>query len=222
MKKFISIFLILLGIIFISLPTIQDMTIEKKTVSVNREVKDISHDEILENIQSDAEFEFEAIEDVSPSNVIFGTINFDRKNIIGQLSIPDLDLDLPLLKGVTNSNLAVGVTTMRSNQVMGQGNYPIAGHNMKNKALLFGSLMDIEVGSLVYMTDKDTVYEYEIYENVVVEDTAMYMLEDKQAEKAGHPIISLMTCYHSSKSGKRFFALAKLIDQYPYEEDMNK
>lgn len=218
MKKVISILLIVLGVILLSLPTVQDMTIEKKTISVNKEVVEITHDQILENIETDAEFKYEAIEDVSPSNVIFGTINFDKKNIIGQLSIPDLDLDLPLLKGVTNSNLAVGVTTMRGDQIMGQGNYPISGHNMKNKDLLFGSLMDIAVGTHVYMTDKNTVYEYKIYENVVVEDTAMYMLEDRQAEKREKPIISLMTCYISSKTGKRFFALGELVDEYPYDE----
>lgn len=218
MRRFISIFLILVGIGFIALPTIQNMSIEKKTSDINKDLERISHDQILANIETDGEFKYEAIEDVSPSNVIFGAINFDKNNIIGQLSIPDLDLDLPLLKGVTNSNLAVGVTTMRNDQKMGEGNYPIAGHNMKDKSLLFGSLMDIEVGTLVYMTDKDTVYEYEIYENRVVEDTAMYMLEDLEAEKKEKPIISLMTCYISSKTGKRFFALGELVDEYPYED----
>lgn len=217
MKKIISILLILAGVIFLALPTIQDMTIEKKTDSVKKDVEEISHDEILENIETDVEFDYEAIDDLSPSNVIFGTVNFDKKSIIGQISIPELDIDLPLLKGITNANLAVGAATMRPDQKMGEGNYPVSGHYMKNKDLLFGSLMDIEIENTVYITDKNTVYEYKIYDTVVVEDTAMYMLENSESEKVGKPIISLMTCYFSSKTGKRFFALGKLVDEYPYE-----
>lgn len=218
MKKIISILLIILGVFFILLPTIQDKTIENKTESINKVVEEISHDEIVENIETDVEFDYEAIEDVNPSNVIFGTMNFDRKNIIGQLSVPEIGLDLPLLNGITNANLSVGATTMKKGQKIGERNYPIAGHYMKNKDLLFGSLMDIEIGNKVYITDKNTVYEYEIYDTVVVEDTAMYMLEDSESEKRGKPIVSLMTCYYSSKSGKRFFALGELIDEYPYED----
>lgn len=222
MKKIISGVLILVGLVLISLPLIQNKLISDKTENVNRTLKDIAYEDIKRNTDTqdreDVEFEYEAIEDVSPTNVIFGTMNFDEKNIIGQLSIPDLNIDLPLLKGLTNSNLAVGVTTMRKDQNMGEGNYPVSGHNMKNKSLLFGSLMDIEVGSKAYITDKNTVYEYEIYDIEVVEDTAMYMVEDSQSEKAGGPILSLMTCYHSSKSGKRFFALGELVDEYSYED----
>lgn len=217
MKKVISIILIVLGIGFISLPSIQNKAIEKKTDSVNKTVEDISYEEILKNTETDVEFDYNAIEDVSPSNIIFGLINFDRKNVIGQIRIPDVGMNLPLLNGITNSNLAVGATTMKKNQKMGEGNYLLAGHYMKNKDLLFGSLMDVKIGNTVYLTDKNTIYEYEIYDTVVVEDTAIYMLEDSQSDKKGEPIISLMTCYYTSKSGKRFFALGELVDEYPYK-----
>lgn len=219
MKRAISVLLIVLGLIVISLPIIQNKIIANKTDNINKSVTDLSYDEIRKNSETDdAEFDYEAIEDVSPKNVIFGTMDFDEKNIIGQLSIPDLNVDLPLLKGVTNANLAVGVTTMRKDQEMGKGNYPVSGHHMKNKSLLFGSLMDIELGTKVFVTDKNTVYEYKIYDIVVVEDTAMYMIEESQSENIGKPILSLMTCYHTSRTGKRFFALGELIDEYPYEE----
>lgn len=217
MKKTISILLILLGIFFISLPTIQNLAIKNKTKDINEVAKEITHEEILENIEIDVEFDYAAIEDVNPSNVIFGTMNFDKRNLIGQLSIPAIWMDLPLLKGITNSNLAVGATTMKKDQSMGVGNYTLAGHYMKDKNLLFGSLMDVKIGDGVYITDKETVYEYKIYDTVIVEDTAMYMLEDNESLKREKPIISLMTCYYSSKSGKRFFALGELVDEYPYE-----
>lgn len=219
MKKIISTLLILGGIVLLLMPTIKNKVVESKTKEVNKIIENISVEEILQNQETEVEFDYEAIEDVDAATVIFSTTNFDNKNIIGQLKIPELNMELPLLKGVTNSNLAVGATTMKKDQIMGAGNYPLAGHYMKNKDLLFGSLMDIEVGNIVYMTDKENIYEYEIYDTVVVPDTAMHMLEDSESEKKGKPIISLMTCYYSSKTEKRFFALGELIDQYPMEEE---
>lgn len=219
MKKIISTLLILGGIVLLLMPTIKNKVVESKTKEVNKIIENISVEEILQNQETEVEFDYEAIEDVDAATIIFSTTNFDNKNIIGQLKIPELNMELPLLKGVTNSNLAVGATTMKKDQIMGAGNYPLAGHYMKNKDLLFGSLMDIEVGNIVYMTDKENIYEYEIYDTVVVPDTAMHMLEDSESEKNGKPIISLMTCYYSSKTEKRFFALGELIDQYPMEEE---
>lgn len=99
---------------------------------------------------------------------------------------------------------------------MGKGNYSLAGHYMKDN-LLFGSLLNIEIGTIVKITDKNKVYEYEIYDIEIVPDTAFYMLDQDRAKKRGKPIISLMTCYYTSKNGKRFFAMGELIDEYPYD-----
>jgi sortase A len=52
-----------------------------------------------------------------------------------------------------------------------------------------------------------------------VPETALYMLDQERAELRGKPIISLMTCYYTSKNGKRFFALGELVDTYEYSED---
>lgn len=219
MKKFISIIFILLGLGLLATPTIKNMVVKNKTENINKIVNDISYEDILKNEEVEAEFDFESIEDVGAASVIFSSMKTDTKNIIGQLKIPDLDMELPLLKGMSNSNLSAGAGTMKEAQKMGEGNYSVSGHNMKNKNLLFGSLMDIELGTSVYITDKKQIYEYEIYDIIVVPDTSMYMIEDKEAEKKGKPIISLMTCYHTSKTGKRFFALGELVDQYPMEEE---
>ena len=219
MKRVISIILIGLGLILIITPNIRNVLVKSKTKEINKMIDAISYDDILENQELDVEFNYEAVEDVGVASVLFSSIGFDNKNLIGQLTIPDLDIELPLLKGLTNSNLSVGAATMKDDQVMGERNYSVSGHNMKNKDILFGRLMDIEVGTTVYITDKNEIFEYDIYDTVVVPDTAMYMIEDLEAEKKGKPIISLMTCYYSSKTGKRFFALGELTDEYAMEDN---
>lgn len=218
MKKRISIMLIVIGIILILAPNIKKQIIKNNIKNKSEIIENITHEEIVENLEVEAEFDYEAIEDVGIASTIMGSINFDNKSIIGQLIIPDLNINLPILKGVTNANLLIGATTMVPSQKMGEGNYPLAGHKMKQKDLLFGSLMDIEVGSTVYITDKKIVYEYKIYDAIVVPDTAMDMLDNRRADERGKPIISLMTCYYSSKTEKRFFALGELVDEYPIED----
>lgn len=220
MKKALPVLLILIGIILVSIPLLTEQIIKHYNNGIAKE--DITMEEIKSNIKinegkEDIEFDFSVIQDIDIMSAIKGSMDFDRNLVIGILLIPDLDIDIPIFKGLTNGNLMAGAGTMRPDQSMGVGNYPLAGHNMKDKSLLFGSLMDINVGTKAIISDGDTVYEYEIYENIVVPDTALDMILDEKSKERGKPIISLMTCYYSSKTGKRFFSLGELVDEYPIE-----
>ena len=216
MKKIIATILIIIGIILILTPFLTEQII--KYYNKNISTDGISMEDIEANDKSEGEFDFSSVEDVDIKSIINGTMNFDKNLVVGVLIIPDLNINLPILKGLNDSNLMVGAATMKPEQSMGEGNYTLAGHHMKNKELLFGSLMDIQVGSKVIISDKKNIYEYKTYDTVVVPDNAMDMIEDEKAEKKGKPIISLMTCYHSSRTGKRFFALGELVNKYPFED----
>lgn len=218
MKRIMATILIILGIILIFSSFINKKIVKQVNNTSQKIFERVTIEEIAENNQREAVYDFEAIKDVEITSSIIGMINFDNKAVIGQLIIDDLNMNLPVLKGVTNSNLLAGAATMVKEQQMGKGNYPLAGHYMKEKDRLFGGLMDIELDTIVLLVDKKMVYEYKIYDKVIVDDTAFYMIEQDQSKKRGVPIISLMTCYYTSKNGKRFFALGELIDQYPYEE----
>lgn len=216
MKKKLFILLITVGIILLLIPTLMDLAIMH--YSKNISIEEITGEEMEENNKRQAEFDFTAIRDVEISSLIDGVLNFDSELVIGTITIPDLDVYLPIMKGLTDANLISGVATMKPDQVLGQGNYTLAGHYNKNKNILLGSLLDINIGSTVYLSDKKMVYEYQIYDTVIVPDTAKDMLLDEKAEERGKPILSIMTCYYTSKNGKRFFALGELINQYPAEK----
>ncbi len=210
MKKLISTILILIGIMFLFIPYLNNLMIKRNLKLKQNMVNEITVNEIEENNSRKAEYDYSSIKDIEINSTISGITEFDNKAIIGQIVISDLDMDLPILKGTTNANLLVGATTMVEGQEMGKKNYPLAGHYMKDKSLLFGSLMDIEKDTIVKITDKKMVYEYRIYDTLIVPDTAMYMLEHDIAEERGKPIISLMTCYYTSKNGKRFFCIRRI------------
>ena len=218
MKRIVSVVLIILGIILIFSSFISNRIVEQVNTTSQKVFVETTVEEIKENKKREATYNFDAIKDVEFASSIIGAINFDNKAVIGQIIIDDLNMNLPVLKGVTNSNLLAGATTMVKEQEMGKGNYPLAGHYMKEKDRLFGGLMDIELDSIVLLVDKEMVYEYKIYDKVIVGESDFYMIEQDQSRKRGVPIISLMTCYYTSKNGKRFFALGELVNQYPYEE----
>lgn len=220
MKKHLSSLLIIVGAVLILSPVINKRLIKNLVSKTQVMAEEISPAQIEENEKEVAIYDFSAIDDVGITSTITENINFSNKNVIGILTIEDLNINLPILKGMTNSNLLTGVVTMSPDIVMGKGNYSLAGHYMKDKTLLFGSLMDIQIGNIVKITDKKNIYEYEIYDTKIVPDTSFYMIEDKMAEMRGEPIISLMTCYYTSKSGKRFFAQGELIKEYPYERGL--
>lgn len=234
MKKVLSTALIIIGLIFIASPFINDLLIKNQILSTKEIVDTITAEEIEDNtmvieeseddtILEEVLYDYSEIEDIQITTTISEVIRFNKdetnKNIIGQIIIDDLNINLPIMKGVTNSNLMVGAGTMKTNMKMGKGNYSLAGHYIKD-GTLFGNLLDAKIGTIIKITNKKVVYEYQIYDTQIVPDTSFYMISEDRATKRGKPIISLMTCYYTSKNGKRFFALGELIAEYPYDDKL--
>ena len=221
MKKVFAVLLIVFGLILIISPRIKDTVVENTVENTVEIIADYTPEKIKENEQNEeAEFDFSIVEDISVTGTLMSTNKVNKDLLVGQLVIPRVDMNIPIFKGINNSNLLAGSATMRKDQKMGTGNYPLAGHYMKEKDVLFGSLMDVKEGDIIRVTDKETIFEYLTYEVKVVPDTALYIIDDAEADKIGKPIISLMTCYYSSNTGKRYFVMGELTSSYPYTEDL--
>lgn len=223
-KKIIAILLIIFGIIYIAFPFYSNNKIKKNMKEANKSViEDAKPQELKENderIINQENFDLEKIREISPTATFLSTGNIDKSLLIGQIVVPSVSMNLSIFKGTTNDNLLAGVTTMKATDKMGVENFTLAGHYNKDKNILFGSLMDIKVNDVVKITDKTYIYEYKVYETKVVDDTALHMIENDEAKKRGNPIISLMTCYYSSDTQKRYFVLGDLINIYPYSKEL--
>lgn len=219
MRKILSTIFILIGVIFISSPYINKKIIKYNMNKTQELVRESTKEELKVNQDLEAEFDYESIRDIDIASTIKDTPKFEHKALIGEIVIPNIGMHLPILKGVNNPNLLLGAVTMKNGIKMGEGNYSLAGHYVDKKGVLFGGLIDIEIGSQVKTTDKEYIYEYIIYDTKIVSETDLYMLDHMRAEERGKPILSLMSCYFTSKNGKRFFALGELVDKYPYDEE---
>ena len=105
-----------------------------------------------------------------------------------------MNINLPIFKGVGNTSLLYGAGTMKADQVMGEGNYTLAGHNMtgftSDLSILFTPLEKAKAGMSIYVTDKNNVYQYKIDKIDVVTPEHVEVLNDTPGKKE----ITLVTC----------------------------
>lgn len=212
----LSVILVLVGLILMFLPKLNTYVVEKRTAKNVTAVEMISPETLQANLESEAEFDFDSILEISPSQTFLSSSAIDKSLILGRLTIPSIDLNLVVYNGVTNSILLQGAGTMRPNLKMGEGNFPIAGHYTRNKKTLFGDLISVNIGDLIYLTDNEKMYEYKVYDTTIVDPSETELIEDEIAEERGKPIISLMNCYYvdGKNTDKRYFVFAELIDFY--------
>lgn len=222
LRKIIFLLLVVSGAILILLPTYSKMKLRDEVQTAVKAIEEVTPEEIKENEEKEQPeeiFDFEQVDEISPTATFLDNRPIDKSLLIGQLVIPSLDMNLCIFKGTTNYNLLRGLGTMKPDDKMGKGNYTLAGHNNGDRKLLFGALMDIKKGAIVRITDKTNIYEYKIYETKVADSTSLELLENSEAEKVGKPIISLMTCDKGTWTSNRFFALGKFVKKYKYDKE---
>lgn len=218
-KKYLtrlSIILILTGFFILFLPQISTKVIQLRTQQNVQQVENISSDKLQNNLQTETEFDFDSILEINPSQSFSTSNTISEDLILGRLIIPSIDLNLTVYNGVTNEILHAGLGTMRPGLEMGVGNFPIAGHYSRNKEVLFGNLTAVTIGDLIYLTDNEQVYEYQVYDTKIVSPTEVEWIEDQVAWNRGRPIISLMNCYYvnGKNTDNRFFVFGELISTH--------
>lgn len=154
------------------------------------------------------------VTELTMADVLEGNRNADRivqQFGIGKIVVPNLGIQLPILVGIANTNLAVGAGTMKAGQQMGIGNYALAGHHMKNKNFLFGPLEDAKEGQSIYLTNYETIYHYIISSNKIVGPNDGHVINDVVNQK----LITLITCAEEGK--KRYAIQGTLSETYAYD-----
>lgn len=157
--------------------------------------------------QPDVTFDFDQVENLSVSDII--QANKDKKNmlIIGTISIPSVNMKLPIMRGVGKSVLASGAGTMKKNQKMGKGNYALASHHIEGRDVLFGALFGIKVKDPIYISDGKYVYVYETKKIKTIEVYDVDIIEDVKGSK----LLTLITC--ADNGTRRLSVQANFIER---------
>ncbi|MCK8607572.1 class A sortase [Apilactobacillus ozensis] len=150
----------------------------------------ITQSVVQKNINKPASFDFSKAKSVDFPRVFKAKLNQSNVKVIGKIIIPKIGIDLPIGKGIDNNTLALAAGTMRDNQKMGIGNFPLAGHHMEDKKVLFSPLYyKAKVGQYVYLTDMNKIYKYRIYQRKFIKATDLSVINDTK-----NKIVTLITC----------------------------
>ena len=185
-------FLILLSLALIFNSKIRDLFMVWNTNKY--QVSQVTKEKIEENKETEGNFNFDSVKSISSEAVLAAQWDAQQLPVIGGIAIPEVEINLPIFKGLDNVNLFYGAGTMKANQKMGEGNYSLASHHIftaeNASQMLFSPLVNAKAGMKIYLTDKDKVYTYEIREVKHVTPDRVDEIEDRDGIKE----ITLVTC----------------------------
>lgn len=168
----------------------------------------VSAQEIEQNQSAEATFDFASVESIDLALVLQNQNRSINLPVLGYIAVPTVNLNLPIYKGVGNTALLYGAGTMKETQVMGEGNYALAGHHYPaSKTVLFSPLMNLKEGDPIYVTDLQYVYEYKTKSIEIVDPTAVYVIDDRPGETE----ITLITC--NDDTTKRYVFKGDLVSK---------
>ncbi|MEC3649940.1 class A sortase [Bacillus subtilis] len=206
-KKMIITVFILFGLLLISSPYIKGGIIAYLSKSQSESA--LTVEQLKKNNEREAEFEFDSIKPPELMDAVKAGFDHDKKAVIGRITIKSVDLELPIVKGTTNENLLIGAATMRPDQKMGEGNYPLAGHHLKQKNLLFGPLENIKTGAQIVITDFKKDYIYSVTSKDIISEMDADVIEETNKKE-----ITLITCDKAVKTEGRLVVKGELVDSF--------
>ena len=194
----------------------------------NYQVSQVTKENIDENLKVEGNFDFDSVKAISSEAVLASQWNAQKLPVIGGIAVPEVEINLPIFKGLDNVNLFFGAGTMKPDQKMGEGNYSLASHHIftaeNASQMLFSPLVNAKAGMKIYLTDKEKVYTYEITEVKRVTPDRVDEIEDRTGVRE----ITLVTCVDYNETEriivKGIFKEVKAYSDYPSEvlEAFNK
>ncbi len=122
--------------------------------------------------------------------------------VVGILSIPKMDLELPIYLGATSEHLASGAAQLSQTSMPIGGentNCVLAGHRGWYGSLFFRHIELLEIGDEVMITNLWETLNYTVSEITVIEPNEI----DKILIQPGCDMVTLLTC-HPYGSGGRY------------------
>lgn len=128
-----------------------------------------------------------------------------------KLMIEKIDLVMPVINQVTSDYLDVTLCAIEeTSKPWEEGNYAIAGHRSLTYGRHFNRLNEVSLGDSIVIKDlKNNLYEYEVFDILIVHERDVSVLEDN-----GFQEITLITCdpIGVKNPDNRLIVKGKLID----------
>lgn len=195
-----AVILLLVGLILVFNRQISGLVVKQNSQSA---LQGLTAEQVVKNQRQKATYDFSQVKEIDLAQAAKSRVRHTA-GAVGAMAIPSVKLYLPVMLGLSDDSLSTGGATMRADQKMGKGNYPLAGHYMTEKGILFSPLEDVKLGAKVYLTDLKRVYVYQINYKKVVNPYAVWLVNQTK-----QPMVTLITC---ADGGRNRWALrGKLV-----------
>lgn len=211
MRRFLGVILIILGIITICYPKMKEAYFNyqqrKLLETLIQGWEELDDYQVIEEVpEEDLPLSDENKEDSEKEYLA----KYIQAHMEGILKIEKINLELPILKGATKTNLNISAASIEGTGRPGQvGNYCISAHRGRSYGRLFNRLDELEKGDLVKIIEKNTTHTYEVFEKLLVETEDSWVLLPEKDKK----LLTLITCDYSRKPYPRLIVKGRLIDE---------
>lgn len=214
MKKAVAVILIITGIALMAYPKLREAYYDYKQEQFLREWENsmaLLEQQGTEEAGDDEEdIAEEDDEQEQNAEKLLERMRYIDENMEGMLKIDRINLNIPILRGATEKNLLISVSSLLETAGPGEvGNYCIAGHRCRTYGRHFNRLDELKEGDRIEVIKKDVFYVYEVFEKITVAPEETWVLAPRGKEK----LITLVTCDYSSKPTLRLIVRGKLVEE---------
>ena len=209
--SFVIAFLLIFGLILMFNNQIKNSLIKNTSEGYN--LSQLKRDDVINNKNVSTTFDFKSVQPISSEAVIKAKLENKKLPVIGAIAIPEVGINLPVFKGLSNDALLWGAGTTKDNEEMGSGNYGLASHYTKQEDLLFTPLLKVKINDEIYLTDLDYVYHYKVSLKREVSPSEVQWLD----EIPNKELVTLVTCGDLSAE-TRIIIQGELQERIPINE----
>lgn len=194
LEKLILDVLVIGGIFLMCLPFLKENIISLQLRSTNLNISM----ELPETIKKEEMIRIPTIRDV---------IENHSRSVTGYgfVSIESLQIQQPLLIGLTNEQLLKGGVVMFPERSLKEDNFVLLGHHLGRQNLLFGRLTDAQTGMKIEVEYLGQTQQYTITDIKIVKETELSVIENQQS-----PLLTLITCPTPTQTDERLVITAEL------------
>lgn len=222
--RIIAIILFIVGLGFFAYPIVLR---EAFDIQANKEIyqfdqlKTTNDDNLLYTELRRAMFEYNEKLYLSGQSGLIDQLSYEKpdfllsdygidSDILGYITIPAIDIKLPIYNGASKENMAKGVAYLAHTSLPVGGentNCVIAAHTRYKSIYMFKRITELNVGDKIYITNFWETLVYQVVETKVIDPNDSQNIYIK----ANRSLITLSTCHPYPDNYQRYLVYAELV-----------
>ena len=227
MRKLVRIIAIILFIVGIGFFTYPIALREAFDIQANKEIyqfdqlKTTNDDNLLYTELRRAMFEYNEKLYLSGQSGLIDQLSYEKpdfllsdygidSDILGYITIPAIDIKLPIYNGASKENMAKGAAYLAHTSLPVGGentNCVIAAHTRYKSIYMFKRITELNVGDKIYITNFWETLVYQVVETKVIDPNDSQNIYIK----ANRSLITLSTCHPYPDNYQRYLVYAELV-----------